>query len=41
MPAPIRLGPRIVAWDVAEIEQWQAARAAASRGQSHPGPNGS
>lgn len=33
MPAPIRLGLRTVVWDAEEIEQWQAARAAAPRGQ--------
>lgn len=33
MPAPIRLGLRTVVWDVEEIEQWQAARAAAARDQ--------
>lgn len=31
MPAPIRLGLRTVVWDAEEIEQWQAARAAAPR----------
>ncbi len=31
LPAPIHIGPRIVAWDADEIEQWQAERAAASR----------
>ena len=33
MPAPIRLGLRTVVWDAEEIEQWQAARAAAPRDQ--------
>ncbi|MEY6433007.1 AlpA family phage regulatory protein [Thioalkalicoccus limnaeus] len=33
MPAPIRLGLCTVVWDVEEIEQWQAARAAAARDQ--------
>ncbi|NEV60317.1 helix-turn-helix transcriptional regulator [Thiorhodococcus minor] len=33
MPAPIRLGLRTVVWDAEEIEHWQAARAAAPRGQ--------
>ncbi len=31
LPAPIQIGPRTVAWDAEEIEQWQAERAAASR----------
>jgi len=30
-PAPIRIGPRAVAWDSTEIESWQEARIQASR----------
>lgn len=33
IPAPIKIGPRTVAWDAEEIEQWQTERAAASRGK--------
>lgn len=36
-PRPINLGPRAVGWLESEIEDWLAARIAASR-RIHPGP---
>ena len=33
-PAPVRLGPRAVAWISEEISSWIAARIAASRGSA-------
>jgi prophage regulatory protein len=30
-PAPVRIGPRAVAWVEADIEAWQAAQVAATR----------
>jgi prophage regulatory protein len=30
-PAPIRIGPRAVAWIESDIEAWQAARVSATR----------
>lgn len=37
-PAPVRLGPRVVAWVRTEITQWAAERVLASRSAtSHPG----
>jgi prophage regulatory protein len=29
-PMPVKLGPRLTAWDVAAVADWQASRAAAS-----------
>ncbi len=30
-PAPVRIGPRAIAWLESDIRQWMAARVAASR----------
>ncbi len=30
-PAPVKLGPRIVAWDVADLRAWHAVRRSATK----------
>lgn len=36
-PAPVKLGPRLSAWSLAEIEDWERARMAARAGHSSEG----